>query len=131
MLRVAGRTIARAERLKALLGEEADLATLSSRWFFAETRRRGLSRSLRLARLRAWLVRGVQVTALGLAICLGAVVGSGVLTAEGRHYRQQISALEASTRTFTVPEVAGHPGAVGALERRHLIRQFVALDGAN
>ncbi len=131
MLRVAGRTIARAARLDAVLGEGADLATLSSRTYFAETARRRTGWSHGAEGARPWLVRAVQVLVLGAAVYLGAALGSGALTAEGRYYQQQLTALEAPTRTFTVPEVANHPGAAGNVERRDLIRQFLALDGAN
>lgn len=122
--------MARAERLDALLGEKGELAGLSSRTFFAETSSRAIRAPWSTARSRTWIRRAVPALALGLAVFLGAALGSGGFTLEGRYYQQQLTALEAPEESFVVPEVTGHPGAAAA-ERRHLIRQFMALDGAN
>lgn len=130
MARIGGKVMARAARLDALLGEKTEFKTLPSRTFLAETARRERRRPWSTARARVWLRRAVPMVALALATSLGVTLGSGTLTAGGRQLEGRPMALQAPAESFVVPEVTGHPGAVGG-ERRHLLRQIMALDIAD
>lgn len=89
-------------------------------------RRRGRRRRSRRAKRRPLIV----ALTLGLALCSGAVVGSGAFNAQDRYNAQLIAAQEDAAQVYELPEVQGHPGAAPPRERSGSIREFLGMASA-
>ncbi|NIN72167.1 MAG: hypothetical protein GTO46_09675 [Gemmatimonadetes bacterium] len=89
------------------------------------TRRRRRRRSRR-AKRRPLIVAAT----LGLALCIGALVGSGAFNARDRYNAQLIAAQEGAAQVYELPEVQGHPGAAPSRERSGSIREFLGMASA-
>jgi hypothetical protein len=94
-------------------------ASLWVRW----RRRRRRSRRAR----RRPLIVGLT---LGLALCFGALVGSGAFNATDRYNAGLIAAQEEAVEVYVVPDVHGHPGAAPSRERSGSIREFLGMASA-
>jgi hypothetical protein len=89
-------------------------------------RRRRRQRRSRRAKRRPLIV----ALTLGLALCSGAVVGSGAFNAQDRYNAQLIAAQEDAAQVYELPEVQGHPGAAPSRERSGSIREFLGMASA-
>lgn len=129
MPRVIARTISELEQRS--LGLHSRTAPLQAP-VFIEERPGWIASSLiqASARSRRWAARGVICLAVGLAALIGAALGSRVLTAEGRYYRELVAAQSGQVELYGPAEVPGHPGAE-AWQRQDLIRKILALDAVN
>jgi hypothetical protein len=67
---------------------------------------------------------------LGLALCIGALVGSGAFNAQDRYTADLIAAQEGAVEVYELPEVQGHPGAAPSRERSGSIREFLGMASA-
>jgi hypothetical protein len=67
---------------------------------------------------------------LGLALCIGAVFGSGTFNAKDRYNAELIAAQEGAVEVYELPEVQGHPGAAPLRERSGSIREFLGMASA-
>lgn len=89
-------------------------------------RRRKRRRRTRRAKRRPLIV----ALTLGLALCIGAVFGSGALNATDRYNAELIAAQEGAIEVYELPEVQGHPGATPAGARSGSIREFLGMASA-
>jgi hypothetical protein len=87
----------------------------------ARVRRR--RRRTRRARRRPLLV----ALTLGLALCIGALFGSGAFNATDRYNAELVAAQQVGAELYEVPEVHGHPGAAPTRERSGSIREFLGM----
>ncbi len=93
-------------------------------------KKRARTRYVRAAERRRLLSRGgVAVSAVALAAWTGSLLGSGVLDPGARFNAERLAAQSGAQVVYGPAEVPGHPSATA--QRQDLIRQFVALDGAN
>jgi hypothetical protein len=67
---------------------------------------------------------------LGLALCIGAVFGSGAFNAKDRYNAELVAAQEGAVEVYQLPEVQGHPGAAPSRERSGSIREFLGMASA-
>jgi len=96
--------------------------TTGSPW----VRRTRRPRRTRRARRRPLLV----ALTLGLALCIGALFGSGAFNSEDRYNAELVAAQQTEAVVYEVPEVQGHPGAVPTRERSGSIREFLGMASA-
>ncbi len=68
--------------------------------------------------------------AVGLALCVGALLGSGTLNSTARYNAELVAAQQGAVEVYDLPEVPGHPGAAPRGARSGSIREFLGMASA-
>ena len=70
---------------------------------------------------------GIVALTLGLAVLIGAVLGSGLLNSQDRFNADLYEAQLSGAEWYVIPQVQGHPGAEPARGRSDNIREFLGM----